>query len=182
MSVLPEVLAANAEYVESFGDRGSLALPPARRFAILTCMDARLDPAKYAGLAEGDAHVIRNAGGTGKFEVVTLKTAAYEALYSGAADFTVPFVTWEGIEAELHKHELRTFAYTDYGFPDFYQVVLAANQPWIAAHRDLAQRFIRATVRGFESLKTPAAFFQPSGCTPNRLPRSATKICAFSSP
>ena len=62
MSVLPEVLAANDAYAQSFGDRGSLALPPARRFAILTCMDARLDPAKYAGLAEGDAHVIRNAG------------------------------------------------------------------------------------------------------------------------
>ena len=46
-----------------FGDKGSLALPPARRFAILTCMDARLDPAKFAGLIEGDAHVIRNAGG-----------------------------------------------------------------------------------------------------------------------
>ena len=45
MSVLPEVLAANAEYVENFGSKGSLALPPARRFAILTCMDARLDPA-----------------------------------------------------------------------------------------------------------------------------------------
>lgn len=41
----------------------NLALPPARRFAVLTCMDARLDPAKYAGAAEGDAHVIRNAGG-----------------------------------------------------------------------------------------------------------------------
>ena len=54
MSVLPEVLAANAKYVSEFGDRGSLALPPARRFAILTCMDARLDPAKYAGLAEGE--------------------------------------------------------------------------------------------------------------------------------
>jgi len=95
-------------------------------------------------------HVIRTAGGTGKFEVVTLKTAAYEALYAGAADFTVPFVTWEGIEAELHKQNLRTFAYTDYGFPDFYQVVLAGNEEWIAGHRDLAQRFVRATVRGFE--------------------------------
>jgi carbonic anhydrase len=62
-SVLPEVLAANAGYAADFGDKGSLPLPPARRFAILTCMDARLDPAKYAGLAEGDAHVIRNAGG-----------------------------------------------------------------------------------------------------------------------
>ncbi|MDQ2802488.1 MAG: carbonic anhydrase [Pseudomonadota bacterium] len=58
-----EVLAANQAYAASFANRGSLAVPPARRFAILTCMDARLDPAKYAGLAEGDAHVIRNAGG-----------------------------------------------------------------------------------------------------------------------
>jgi len=53
MSVLDEVLAANKSYVESFGDKGELALPPARQFAILTCMDARLDPAKYAGLSEG---------------------------------------------------------------------------------------------------------------------------------
>jgi carbonic anhydrase len=61
--VLDDVLAANQSYAEGFGGKGSLALPPARRFAILTCMDARLDPAKFAGLAEGDAHVIRNAGG-----------------------------------------------------------------------------------------------------------------------
>src|SRR4029453_10741570 len=62
-NVLDDVLAANRSYAEGFGDKGTLALPPARRFAILTCMDARLDPAKFAGLAEGDAHVIRNAGG-----------------------------------------------------------------------------------------------------------------------
>jgi hypothetical protein len=61
--IVDEVLAANASYVSTFGDKGKLAMPPARHFAILTCMDARLDPAKYAGLAEGDAHVIRNAGG-----------------------------------------------------------------------------------------------------------------------
>jgi carbonic anhydrase len=61
--VLNEVLSANGQYAESFGSKGTLPLPPARRFAILTCMDARLDPARYAGLAEGDAHVIRNAGG-----------------------------------------------------------------------------------------------------------------------
>jgi carbonic anhydrase len=61
--ILAEVMAANATYVMGFGEKGQLALPPARRFAILTCMDARLDPAKYAGLSEGDAHVIRNAGG-----------------------------------------------------------------------------------------------------------------------
>jgi carbonic anhydrase len=58
-----EVLSSNKSYAASFGVKGDLPLPPARRFAILTCMDARLDPAKYAGLSEGDAHVIRNAGG-----------------------------------------------------------------------------------------------------------------------
>lgn len=62
-SVLREVLSANREYSTNFGDKSKLTIPPARQFAILTCMDARLDPAQYAGLAEGDAHVIRNAGG-----------------------------------------------------------------------------------------------------------------------
>ena len=61
--IVHEVERANQAYVHGFGKKGELALPPARGFAILTCMDARLDPAKYAGLAEGDAHVIRNAGG-----------------------------------------------------------------------------------------------------------------------
>jgi carbonic anhydrase len=61
--VLTEVLEANKKYAENFGDKSNLPLPPGRKFAVLTCMDARLDPAKFAGLAEGDAHVIRNAGG-----------------------------------------------------------------------------------------------------------------------
>jgi len=60
-TVLNEILEANKRYSSKFGDKGKLALPPARRFAVLTCMDARMDPAKFAGLAEGDAHVIRNA-------------------------------------------------------------------------------------------------------------------------
>jgi carbonic anhydrase len=60
--IVDEVMGANANYAANFGNKGDLALPPARGFAILTCMDARLDPAKYAGLSEGDAHVIRNAG------------------------------------------------------------------------------------------------------------------------
>lgn len=62
-NVLNEVLSANKKYTENFGDKGALAIPPRRKFAIVTCMDARLDPAKFAGLDEGDAHVIRNAGG-----------------------------------------------------------------------------------------------------------------------
>ena len=74
------VLDANASYAESFGDKGSLALPPARRFAILTCMDARLDPAKYAGLAEGDAHVIRNAGGRASDDAIRSLVISYKLL------------------------------------------------------------------------------------------------------
>lgn len=62
-TIRDEVLAANKAYAANFGEKGKLPMPPGRRFAVLTCMDARLDPAKYAGLSEGDAHVIRNAGG-----------------------------------------------------------------------------------------------------------------------
>ncbi len=80
MSVLSEVLGANASYVESFGEKGKLALPPARQFAILTCMDARLDPAKYAGLSEGDAHVIRNAGGRASDDAIRSLVISYKLL------------------------------------------------------------------------------------------------------
>jgi carbonic anhydrase len=62
MPVLPELLAANERYAQHF-TKGDLPMPPGRQVAILTCMDARLDPAKFLGLQEGDAHVIRNAGG-----------------------------------------------------------------------------------------------------------------------
>lgn len=62
MSVVNEVRSANKQYAASF-DKGALPMPPGRKFAVVTCMDARLDPAKFLGLEEGDAHVIRNAGG-----------------------------------------------------------------------------------------------------------------------
>jgi carbonic anhydrase len=62
MSALDQLLAANERYASGFA-KGDLPMPPGRRFAVVTCMDARLDPAKFLGLDEGDAHVIRNAGG-----------------------------------------------------------------------------------------------------------------------
>jgi carbonic anhydrase len=80
MAILDEVLAANADYAAAFGSKGSLALPPARGFAILTCMDARLDPAKYAGLHEGDAHVIRNAGGRASDDAIRSLVISYKLL------------------------------------------------------------------------------------------------------
>src|SRR3989454_7511067 len=78
--VLEEVLAANARYAESFGDKGKFPLPPARKFAILTCLDARLQPSKYAGLAEGDAHVIRNAGGRASDDAIRSLVISYKLL------------------------------------------------------------------------------------------------------
>ena len=80
MTVLDDVLTANAAYAEEFGEKADLALPPARRFAILTCMDARLDPAKYAGLSEGDAHVIRNAGGRASDDAIRSLVISYKLL------------------------------------------------------------------------------------------------------
>ncbi|CCA68022.1 hypothetical protein PIIN_01889 [Serendipita indica DSM 11827] len=58
--------ASNDQYVSQFGNKGSLPLPPGKKLTIVTCMDARLDPAAHLGIHEGDAHVIRNAGGVAK--------------------------------------------------------------------------------------------------------------------
>jgi carbonic anhydrase len=87
MPVLEEVVAANEGYARTFGDKSELAIPPARRFAILTCMDARLDPAKYAGLSEGDAHVIRNAGGRASDDAIRSLVISYKLL--GTAEWFV---------------------------------------------------------------------------------------------
>ena len=78
--ILDEVTAANRAYAKSFGDKSNLAMPPRRQFAILTCMDARLDPAKYAGLAEGDAHVIRNAGGRASDDAIRSLVISHKLL------------------------------------------------------------------------------------------------------
>jgi ABC-type nitrate/sulfonate/bicarbonate transport system substrate-binding protein len=94
--------------------------------------------------------VIQAAGGTGTFETVVLGTAAYEALYAGEVDFTEPVVAWEGIEAELRGQPLKTFSYTDYGFPDAYNVLLIGNSPWLQANPELAARFVQAAQRGYQ--------------------------------
>src|SRR5215467_16099044 len=86
-NILQEVLAANQRYAADFGDKAKLAMPPARHFTILTCMDARLDPAKYAGLAERDAHVIRNAGGRASDDALRSLVISYKLL--GTNEFFV---------------------------------------------------------------------------------------------
>jgi ABC-type nitrate/sulfonate/bicarbonate transport system substrate-binding protein len=114
----------------------------------------QLDGRTYAGFGYPNEvptleAVIRADGGKGNFDVVTLDTAAYEALYQGRADFVITFSAWEGVEAGQRGIPLRTFAFTDYGFPDFYQVVLACNTDWLAANPGVARAFVGATVRGF---------------------------------
>jgi carbonic anhydrase len=80
MSERTAILEANQQYIQTFGAKGTLPLPPARRIAILTCMDARLDPAAYAGLQEGDAHVIRNAGGRASDDAIRSLVISYKLL------------------------------------------------------------------------------------------------------
>jgi carbonic anhydrase len=94
--ILTQVLESNRKYASNFGEKGKLALPPARGFAILTCMDARLDPAKYAGLAEGDAHVIRNAGGRASDDAIRSLVISYKLL--GTREFFVIHHTDCGME------------------------------------------------------------------------------------
>ncbi|HEV8282152.1 MAG TPA: ABC transporter substrate-binding protein [Candidatus Limnocylindrales bacterium] len=94
--------------------------------------------------------VIQHDGGKGDFKNVVIDTAAYEALYAKRVDFTIPFTAWEGVEADLRGIKLRYFAFTDFGFPDFYQVILACDPDWLAREPDAARRFVAATVRGFE--------------------------------
>src|SRR6202158_2951139 len=94
--VLDEVLSANQSYASAFGRKSELGLPPARHFAILTCMDARLDPARYAGLAEGDAHVIRNAGGRASEDAIRSLVISHKLL--GTSEWFVIHHTDCGME------------------------------------------------------------------------------------
>jgi carbonic anhydrase len=118
-----EVLQANQLYSSTFGDKSKLTIPPARRFAILTCMDARLDPAKFAGLAEGDAHVIRNAGGRASDDAIRSLVISYKML--GTQEFFVihhtncgmEFFNSDGIRGLLAA-SLETAELTPSGFRD----------------------------------------------------------------
>ena len=79
MSVIDEVSEANDRYASGFA-KGGLPMPPGRKFAVVTCMDARIDPAKALGLEEGDAHVIRNAGGLVNDETIRSLVISHQLL------------------------------------------------------------------------------------------------------
>jgi carbonic anhydrase len=121
--ILEEVLEANDTYANDFGDKGNLPMPPARHFAILTCMDARLDPAQYAGLAEGDAHVIRNAGGRASDDAIRSLVISYKLL--GTREWFVIHHTDCGMETftdeimrDLLASSLKTASIDENGWHD----------------------------------------------------------------
>ncbi len=114
-----------------------------------------LDGKTYAGFGYPNEAptlkaVITADGGTGDFTSAMLDAAAYEALYNKKADFTIPFTAWEGVEAGLRGIKLRYFQFADYGFPEFYQVVLACDRQWLEKDPEAARRFVAATVNGFQ--------------------------------
>ncbi len=125
------------------GDRRDIATP------------RDLDGKTYGGFgspSEGPKmrSVIKAAGGKGDFATMVLGTSAYEAVQSGQADFTEPFLAWEGVEAELLGHPFKTFAYSDFGIPDSYSVIVIGNSPWLRDHPDLAAKFVQAAQRGYQ--------------------------------
>ena len=106
MSVVDEVTSANEQYAHGF-TKGNLPMPPGRRFAVVTCMDARLDPAKFLGLEEGDAHVIRNAGGLVNDETIRSLVISHhllgtqEAIVIGHTDCGMVTFTNDDLHAKL---------------------------------------------------------------------------------
>src|SRR5262245_63963765 len=106
MSVVEEVTAANERHASGF-EKGSLPMPPGRKFAVVTCMDARIDPARSLGLEEGDAHVIRNAGGLVNDETIRSLVISHhllgtqEALVIGHTDCGMLTFTNDDVHAKL---------------------------------------------------------------------------------
>jgi carbonic anhydrase len=150
VTVTDELLASAETYAQSF-DKGHLPLPPARGVAVVACMDARLNPYGLLGLAEGDAHVIRNAGG-----VVTadqLRSLAISQRLLGTTEIIL-----------IHHTDCGMLTFTDDGFKADIQAELGVKPAWAAeAFTDLDEdvrqslRRIRAdpfipvkdSVRGF---------------------------------
>jgi carbonic anhydrase len=110
MSALAEVVSANDAYAGEF-DNGSLPMPPARRFAVVTCMDARIDPARALGFEEGDAHVIRNAGGVVSDDVIRSLVISHhllgtqEAFVVGHTDCGMLTFSNDDLRTTLHERQ-----------------------------------------------------------------------------
>ena len=102
--------------------------------------------------------MIRNAGGTGDFKTITLSTSAYDAVWSGHADFDMPEPTWEVIEAKLLGKPFKIFNPFQYGAPPSYTELVAASDAVIQQDPQLVARFVAATAKGYQyAIDHPAA-------------------------
>ena len=118
MTVTDDLLANAERYAETF-DKGGLPLPPARAIAIVACMDARLNPYGLLGLAEGDAHVIRNAGG-----VITadqLRSLAISQRLLGTREIVL-----------IHHTDCGMLTFTDDAFKSSIEEETGIKPPWAA--------------------------------------------------
>jgi carbonic anhydrase len=115
MTVTDELLANNAEYAASFS--GPLPLPPARGVAVVACMDARLDVYRVLGLHEGDAHVIRNAGGVVTDDEIRSLTISQRLL--GTTEIIL-----------IHHTDCGMLTFTDDGFKADIQSEVGIKPPW----------------------------------------------------
>ncbi len=124
MSVTDELLTANAAYAADF--TGPLPLPPARHLAVVACMDARLDVYRLLGLAEGEAHVIRNAGGAVTDDVI--RSLAISQRLLGTREIVL-----------LHHTDCGMLTFTDDAFKADIEAETGIRPPWAAeAFGDLA--------------------------------------------
>jgi carbonic anhydrase len=150
MSGTEQLLANNERYAASFG-HGALPAPPALKVAIVACMDARLDPARVLGFAEGDAHVIRNAGGVVTDDVI--RSLAISQYHLGTEEIVL-----------LHHTACGMQTFTDEAFATDLERETGARPPWAARTfkdletdvRDSIQRIVQSpfitrkgSVRGF---------------------------------
>jgi carbonic anhydrase len=124
VSTIDELLKNNEAYAASF-DKGDLPLPPGRKTAVLACMDARLDPARVLGLEEGDAHVIRNAGGVASDDAI--RSLAISQHLLGTEEIVI-----------LHHTDCGMLTFSDNEFADRLESETGSRPGWNAqAFEDL---------------------------------------------
>src|SRR6201981_955580 len=136
MSVTDDLLANNARYAESF--TGPLPLPPSKHVAVVACMDARLDVYRILGLNEGEAHVIRNAGGVVTDDVI--RSLAISQRLLGTREVIL-----------IHHSDCGMLTFTDADFKRAIQEETGVKPPWAAeAFPDLADD-VRQSLRRIEN-------------------------------
>jgi carbonic anhydrase len=131
MTVTDQLVSNNEDYAASF-DKGELPLPPAQKVAVVACMDARLDPARVLGLEEGDAHVIRNAGG-----VITddeIRSLAISQNLLGTEEIVL-----------IHHTDCGMLTFTDEQFADQLEESTGQRPDWHARSFDDLEDNVRAS-------------------------------------